>query len=59
MDTIARVIVGTGVGYAIREGITSETWSSVPTRYCVHIGSGALISLIIRHHTGRRVYRGG
>ena len=32
MDTIARVVVGTGVGNSIREGITSETWSSVPAR---------------------------
>ena len=32
MDTIARVVVGTGVGYAIQAGITSEIWSSVPAR---------------------------
>jgi len=32
VNTIAGVIVGMGVGYAILAGITSETWSSIPAR---------------------------
>ena len=32
MNIIARVVVGTGVGYAIEGGIMSETWFSVSAR---------------------------
>jgi len=32
VNTIARVIVGTGVGYAILAEIMSEAWSSVSAR---------------------------
>jgi len=32
VNAIARVIVGTGVGYAILGWIMSETWSSVSAR---------------------------
>ena len=48
MNTKARIIVGTAVGYAILVGTTSGTRSSAPAGECVHIGSGSAISGMIR-----------